>query len=175
MRTGRSLTVCCSLLPGRGGLPGPWGGVCLVLGGVSAWSRGGGSPCQGGLPRDPPPVNRITHTCKNITLATTLLRPVIINILGYGSSIPTNYVKTWYIVLEFLNCIYDWISLHSLAQIMENLRISLYGPIERLNTHYAQLYAWGEISNTQFHSFAWVTYCWLKAVWCFELMVFKTI
>ena len=24
-----------------------------------------------------PPVNRITHTCKNITLATTSLRPVI--------------------------------------------------------------------------------------------------
>ena len=38
----------------------------------------GGSPCPGGfsLPRDPP-VNRITHTCKNITLATTSLRPVI--------------------------------------------------------------------------------------------------
>ena len=32
MRTGRSLTVCCSLLPG---------GVCLVQ---------GGSPCWGGLP-----------------------------------------------------------------------------------------------------------------------------
>ena len=62
------------------------GGVCLVL---------GGSPCQGGLPgpggwgvfslpggparRPPsPPVNRITDTCKNITLATTSLRPVII-------------------------------------------------------------------------------------------------
>ena len=58
MRTGRSLTVCCSLLPG-GGLPGPGrgefslvreggGGVCLVGGGspwswegvVSAWSGG---------------------------------------------------------------------------------------------------------------------------------------
>ena len=128
MRTGRSLTVCCSLLRGRGvsawsqgGLPGPrgfslprgclpgpggfslprgvsawsggfslpggsawsWrggspcpGGVCLVLGG-SAWSRGG-SPCPGGWParRPPPAVNRITHTCKNITLATTSLRPV---------------------------------------------------------------------------------------------------
>ena len=52
MRTGRSLTVCCSL-------PGP-GGVCLVRGGVcsggglpgpgggSAWSRGGGLPDPGG-------------------------------------------------------------------------------------------------------------------------------
>ena len=92
MRTGRSLTVCCSLfpmgvwgLPGLGGgvLPGPGGvclvrGVCLVLGGllglgglggvclvwgVSAWFQGG-SP-------ETTPVDRITDTCKNITLATT--------------------------------------------------------------------------------------------------------
>ena len=179
MRTGRSLTVCCSLLPGGGVSAWSWGGVCLVLGGclpglggvsawswgclpgpggfpcpggsawsggrgvsawsrkgVSAWSQGvclvrgvsawsggcspcrggvclvwggfclvlGGSPCPGeglpgpgggsawswggflparrGLPgpggpaRRPPPVNRITDTCKNITLATTSLRPV---------------------------------------------------------------------------------------------------
>ena len=119
MRTGRSLTVCCSLLPGGvslvpggggrgegfslvpGGVslvPGgvlPAGGFSLVLGGVllgpggcllgprgvlparrvlpaggvSAWSRGGSL--------ETPPVNRITHTCKNITLATTSLRPVI--------------------------------------------------------------------------------------------------
>ena len=103
MRTGRSLPVCCSLLPG-GDLPGPggsprrggspWsGGVCLVRGG-SPWSGGlpakGGSPWSGGvsLPRGvvfawsqggfsgDPPVNRITDTCKNITLATTSLRPV---------------------------------------------------------------------------------------------------
>ena len=40
--TGRSLTVCCSLLPG--GVPGP--GRCLVWGG--AWS--GGLPSPGGLP-----------------------------------------------------------------------------------------------------------------------------
>ena len=38
MRTGRSLTVCCSLLPGGGCLPG-LGGVCLVWGG-SPWSGG---------------------------------------------------------------------------------------------------------------------------------------
>ena len=134
MCTSRSLTVCCSLLPG---------GVCLVPGGLSAWSRGfslpgglpglggllgpggvsmvpggfslpgglpglggllgpggspwsqGGSPCQGGLLgpggsawlggvclvlggfSGDPPVYRITDTCKNITLATTSLRPVI--------------------------------------------------------------------------------------------------
>ena len=101
MRTGRSLTVCCSVLPG-GGLPGPgggspwsqggsaWsrGGVCLVLGGFSlvwggsAWSWGGFSLVPGGgLPGpggflETPPVNRITDTCKNITLATTSLQPV---------------------------------------------------------------------------------------------------
>ena len=98
MRTGRSLTVCCSLLPGGGGLPG--------LGGGSAWSRGsawsGGSAWSWGvclvrrcLPGQRgvclvwgvsawfwgvlrrPPVDRITDTCKNITLATTSLRPVI--------------------------------------------------------------------------------------------------
>ena len=58
-----------------------WGGFCLVGGfslvrgclpgprGVSAWSRG--------VSGDPPPsVDRITDTCKNITLATTSLRPV---------------------------------------------------------------------------------------------------
>ena len=33
----------------------------------------------------PPPVNRITHTCKNITLATTLLRPVTIQFYTYPS------------------------------------------------------------------------------------------
>ena len=55
MRTGRSLTVCRSLLPG---------GECLLLGGLSA---------PGGIPTcteaDTPSVNRITDACKNITLA----------------------------------------------------------------------------------------------------------
>ena len=71
MRTGRSLTVCCSLLPGgvcsRGGVPGPLGGVpglgeglfpggvCLVWGGVpglgGVCSRGGVCvPGLGGVP-----------------------------------------------------------------------------------------------------------------------------
>ena len=82
------------LLPGLGGvLPGLVGGFSLPgLRGSSLLA--GGSPClaQGGLPGrgevvclvrggssflETPPVNRITHTCKNITLATTLLRPVI--------------------------------------------------------------------------------------------------
>ena len=71
MRTGRSLTVCCSLLPGgvllgpggfslvQGGLPGPGGGLpvpggfFLVLGGFSlVWgvlpARGGVLPGPGG-------------------------------------------------------------------------------------------------------------------------------
>ena len=92
MRTSRSLTVCCSFLQGRvsawsrGGSPWRGGGVCLVLGGFSlpggsAWSRGvrGVLPARGACPETPlPPVNRITDTCKNITLSTTSLRPVII-------------------------------------------------------------------------------------------------
>ena len=55
----------------------PYWGVGLPARGVR------GSPCRGvSLPRgspgpETPPVNRITHTCKNITLATTSLRPVI--------------------------------------------------------------------------------------------------
>ena len=80
------------------------GGVCLVRGG-SAWSRGvtawsgGGSAWSGGLPGpggtawsggvclpgprgacpETPPVDRITDTRKNRTLATTSLRPVTRN------------------------------------------------------------------------------------------------
>ena len=52
-------------LPGLGGSPWSWGGL----------PGPGGSPCRGGSP-ETPPVNRITDTCKNITLATTSLRPV---------------------------------------------------------------------------------------------------
>ena len=96
MRTGRSLTVCQSLLRGsvwsggvsargcllwgvsaRGGLV-PGGSA---LGGVSGpggcllWGVGGGVWSQGGVgipactEADTPPVNRMTDTCKNITLA----------------------------------------------------------------------------------------------------------
>ena len=75
MRTGRSLTVCCSVLPG-GGLPGPEGGVLLGPGGVLLGPGGGSAWSRGGSP-ETPPVNRITDTCKNITLATISLRPVI--------------------------------------------------------------------------------------------------
>ena len=71
------------LLRGRGfSLPGEFS----LPGGVVSLPRGG-SHCLGGgfsLPGDPP-VNRITHMCKNITLATTSLRPVkMIFIEGMG-------------------------------------------------------------------------------------------
>ena len=52
MRTGRSLTVCWSLLSGGGGCLLPGGGVYPSM----HWSRH-------------PPVNRITDACKNVTLA----------------------------------------------------------------------------------------------------------
>ena len=102
MRTGRSLTVCRSLLPGGVsasllGVPAPRrvsapggvcsGGVCfrgcLLRGGVC--SQGGVSAPGGSAPRGmvsqhalrqtPPLVNRMTNRCKNITLATASLRP----------------------------------------------------------------------------------------------------
>ena len=60
MRTGRSLPVCCSLLPGGvGGLL--RGGVC------SGGSAPGGSPCPGGfsLPGDPPCEQNHTHVYKH--------------------------------------------------------------------------------------------------------------
>ena len=92
MRTGRSLTVCRSLLPGGGGCLLWWvstlvgcllrgvsapGGcllrACLLLGGCLL--PRGGVVSQHALRQTPPPVNRITDTSKNIT--TTSLRPVI--------------------------------------------------------------------------------------------------
>ena len=69
-------------LLGRG--PSFFGGV--LLGGLLFWRGasfpGGGSPWQRalldrGLSLADPPMNRITHSCKNITLATTSLRPVM--------------------------------------------------------------------------------------------------
>ena len=108
MRTGHSLTVCCSLLPGGGGVclvggVSAWSGGCLPgLGGclpgqgVSAWSGGclpglggclpglGGFSLPGGACPETPPVNRITHMCKNIILATASLRLVIRWIPGEG-------------------------------------------------------------------------------------------
>ena len=47
---------------------------CLLRGGGASFPGGGGTPA---CTEADPPVNRITHTSKNITLATTSLRPVI--------------------------------------------------------------------------------------------------
>ena len=104
MRTSRSSTVCWSLLPGgevsgwsggclpgpggvlsQGGLPGPGGG--LVPGGLHGPGGVWYPSMHWGMP--PPhipacteadplrPMNRMTDRCKNITSATTSLRPVI--------------------------------------------------------------------------------------------------
>ena len=77
---------------GTGGVSGPGGVPALSRGGVwsrgvPAWSGGGVLGWSGGvtclIPEGgawsgtPPPVNRMTHTCKNITLAKTSFRPVI--------------------------------------------------------------------------------------------------
>ena len=61
-------------------LGGVCSGGCLVPGGCLLRGRGGGIPAC--TEADPlPPVNRMTDRCKNITLATTSLRPVkILNI-----------------------------------------------------------------------------------------------
>ena len=83
MRTGRSLTVYQSLLPAGGvcsqrGVSGLGEGVsapggCLLRGGLLPLLWGGVSAPGGGVSqhvlRQTPYVNRITHTCKNITLA----------------------------------------------------------------------------------------------------------
>ena len=75
MRTGRSLTVCQSLLAGEGVSA---SGGCLLpggsaSGGVCSGGRGVSAPGGCGIPActeaDTPPVDRITDACKNITLA----------------------------------------------------------------------------------------------------------
>ena len=53
-------------VPGLGGIPGPAG--CVPGPGGCTWSRGG-TWSWGSVPGQVlPPVNRSTHTCKNITL-----------------------------------------------------------------------------------------------------------
>ena len=63
---------CLFLLRGvpglGGGVPGPGGSVC---------SGGAGIPACIDAEPPPPLVNRMTNRCKNITLATTSLWPVI--------------------------------------------------------------------------------------------------
>ena len=63
--------VCSQGVSGQGGGVCSWGGV---------WSEVGCLLLGGGIPactEADPPVNRMTDKCKNITLATTSLRPVI--------------------------------------------------------------------------------------------------
>ena len=55
------------------------GGGFSMLGGFSMPGGGGLSMPGGVLLARPPPVNRMTDRCKNITLAKTSFRPVIIN------------------------------------------------------------------------------------------------
>ena len=102
--------------------------------GGSAWSGGGflpgrgGSPCWGGggLPGpgrefsgDPPSVNRITDTCKDITLATTSLRPVIIDFATGKSTTQIIMLNTehWQDVLPLS------IFMQFSAKIMKNTRM----------------------------------------------------
>ena len=66
-----------------GGVSAPRG-VVSAPGGVSA-PRGVVS--QHALRQTPPPVNRITDTSKNITLATTSLRPVIFSVVSMSALI----------------------------------------------------------------------------------------
>ena len=64
-----------------------------------------------------PPVNRITHTCKNITLAKTSFRPVIIQIDLNGS------VSCCHLVLACCNI--TIFCLHSFINGMQNTRYCL--------------------------------------------------
>ena len=82
MRTGRLLIVGGGA-PSRGvSLPGgpPCGGVSLPGGGAF------------GIPAvtEADPINRMTDRCKNITLATTSLRPVITITVGEKRELDTN-------------------------------------------------------------------------------------
>ena len=95
----------------------PGGGGCLLPGvGVSA--LGGSAPGGVSVPgggwhpsmhwgRPPPPVNRMTNRCKNITLATTSLRPVkILTCWSHEYNLP-NFCSTLHVsILEETPWIY---------------------------------------------------------------------
>ena len=78
----------------QGGLPGPGGYLPGPGGCLPAWSGGVCLPGPGGVSGIPactkadtlPPCGQ-THTCKNITLATTSLRPVI-TLIPQATSLP---------------------------------------------------------------------------------------
>ena len=117
MCTGRSLTVCWSLLPGGVYLV-PGRGVYLVPGGGGVLSPGGVlkgvylvwgvwpgvSDLEGGyLPQTRPPSQThtppppwtefLTHAYENITLATTSLRPVNILLASISKQRQNNFVS----------------------------------------------------------------------------------
>ena len=80
---------------GEGGSPCRGGSPCLVQGVcVCVWSgggvlHGGGGSCQ------TPPVNRMTNRCKNITLAKTSFRPVIMGLFVIYPFVCTFSQQTW--------------------------------------------------------------------------------
>ena len=76
------------VLPSWGVLPSQGGGGCLLPGGGVVVSQHALRQTH-----PPPPVNRISDTSKNITLATTSLRPVIIHYVIVKPSICANYNK----------------------------------------------------------------------------------
>ena len=101
------------------------GGFSLVRGGFLP-GRGGVLPAGGGLPgpggsspETPPSVNRITDTCKDITLATTSLRPVIIDFATGKSTTQIIMLNTehWQDVLPLS------IFMQFSAKIMKNTRM----------------------------------------------------
>ena len=62
---------------------------------------------------DPPPMNRITHTSKNITLATTSLRSVTISVLqkyGFGSQHKCSFMCSEYLMLAYPDMEFSLIS-----------------------------------------------------------------
>ena len=77
----------------EGGVP-AWRGGCLPGWGVPAWMGGvpGACPPQkfGG---PPPPVDRMTHACENITLAKTSFRPVKMFFCLYNYSLQHLHLK----------------------------------------------------------------------------------
>ena len=116
MRTGRSLTACrgggrggvCQRAGARGGVS-EGRGVCQrgVCWGVSqrrcvcqrgVWSHGGWFPSMHW--GRPPPINRMTDRCKNITLATTSLRPAK---MWCHSKIQRSVEYLWFCQHEWMN------------------------------------------------------------------------
>ena len=100
------------------------GGWCLVPGEGMSGPRWGGVYSQGGrgmsvprgcllwvcvvsqhalrqTPQPTPLVNRMTDRCKNITLATTLLRPVKIDITGFPLRLEKGKMGRHFPVREF--------------------------------------------------------------------------